>query len=172
MIVLMIGYFVVALVFSLLAAALSALGDSATALSLLLVLPAMIWLGCRLFPMFAVVTVDKVRNPVKAITRSWRLTKGHAWTIFLASLVFVVILVVVCGLALVPSFGLIASMADPGGLADAETGVGPAIGSFALLMISMVVVSVLFRLLYSAFIAVVHGTLVSAAGEGVAVAFA
>lgn len=164
MVVLGIGYFAVAMVLSLLAAA---LGD-ASAVLLLLVVPVAVWLGCRLAPLFGVMAVDGVRNPFTAIARSWRLTSGHALTIFLAMLVIVVLLIVVCGVALLPSLGLIASMSDPTSVAD----VGSAMGGFALLMLGILVASALFTIIYSAFQAVIHGTLANAAGEGVVEAFA
>ena len=166
-IVLLIGYFAVALVFSAAGAALSFAGDTAAGLLVLALVPVMIWLGCRLAPLLAVMTVDRVRNPFTAIARSWRLTRGHALTIFLAALVFMVILIVLCGALLLPSFGLLSSLGDTTG----DAGVAPALGAMLLFFASMLLLSLLFNLLYCAFMAVVHGALTSAAGEGTAVAF-
>jgi hypothetical protein len=171
MVVLIVAYFVAALVFGLLGAALAALGDAASALVLLLVLPALIWVGCRLAPLFAVVAVDRVRNPFSAIGRAWRLTRGHALTIFLAMLGFMVIVAIVCAVVLLPSIGLLRSMSDPESLSTMGAA-GPAVGGFLLLMVSLMVVSVLFNIAYCAFLAVIHGTLASASGEGAAEAFA
>lgn len=171
LVVLALGYFAAALVFGVVGAALSATSDAVGMLLTVLLVAAIVWLACRLFPLFAVVAVDGVRNPFAAIARSWRLTRGHALTIFLALLVFVVILVVVCGLALLPSFGLLASMAEPG-FAETEAALASGIVSFFLLLLGLLVVSVLYNLLYCAFIAVVHGALAGAAGEGVAESFA
>ena len=168
MIVLIVGYVAAAMVFSLVAAAFSALGDTAGLVLSLLLVPVLAWLGCRLAPLFAVVAVDGVRNPFTAIGRSWHLTRGHALTIFLASLVFFIILLIVCGLLMLPSIGLLTSMADPAAMAE----VAPAFGSIALLFLSILVVSALFAILYSAFMAVIHGSLSTASGEGVVEAFA
>lgn len=164
--VLIVGYVVLALVVGALG---SVFGDAGGTVLALVMLPVLIWLACRLALLFAVVAVDGVRNPFTAITRSWQLTEGHAWAIFLASLVFIVILVVVCGVALLPSIGMFASMADPGTLAEAPA---PGFGGFVLLMLGFFVASVLFTLGYSAFMAVLHGTLTTAGGEGAAEAFA
>ena len=168
MIVLIVGYVAAAMVFSLVAAAFSALGDTAGLVLSLLLVPVLAWLGCRLAPLFAVVAVDGVRNPFTAIGRSWHLTRGHALMIFLASLVFFIILLIVCGLLMLPSIGLLTSMADPAAMAE----VAPAFGSIALLFLSILVVSALFAILYSAFMAVIHGSLSTASGEGVVEAFA
>jgi len=168
MVVLILGYIAVALVFSLLGAVVAAAGDAGSLVLAIVLLPLLVWVGCRLTPLFAVVAVDKVRNPFTAIGRSWRLTRGHALTIFLASLVFLLIVVVVCGIALLPAIGMLGSMQDPAELASAA----PALGGIALLLVGGLVASVLFNLLYCGFMAVVHGTLTTAAGEGTADAFA
>jgi uncharacterized membrane protein YjgN (DUF898 family) len=165
MIVLIVGYVVVALVLGVLS---SAIGGAGSIVLTLLMLAVVVWLGCRLAPLFAVTAVDGVRNPFTAIGRAWRLTEGHALTIFLASLVILVILIVIGGVALLPSFGLIAGLADPMAMAD----VGSALGSMGLMFLGFLVVSALFTMIYSAFQAVIHGTLSNSSGEGVVEAFA
>ena len=172
MIVLLVGYFAVALVLGIVGAAFSAIGEWGSMLFGLLLLAVMAWLGCRLAPLFAVVAVDGVRTPFKAIARSWHLTRGHALTIFLVSLVLIVLLIVVCGVALLPSIGLLRSLADPAALAQAGSPAGPALGGILLFMLGVLVAGVLFNLIYCAFMAVIHGSLTSAAGEGTAEAFA
>src|SRR5690606_2449728 len=165
-------YFVVATVFGLVVSAFSGAGEAGGVVFALVLIPVLVWLGCRLAPMFAVVAVDGVRNPFTAIARSWHLTRGHALTIFLASLVFMVILIVACGIVLLPSLGLLGGLADPAGLAEAGSVGGQAVGGIVLLMLGVLVVSVLFNIAYCAFMAVIHGLLSSAAGEGTVEAFA
>jgi hypothetical protein len=172
MIVLLIGYFVVVMVLGLVGTAFSAMGETAGGLIVLLLIPVLVWLGCRLAPLFAVVAVDGVRNPFAAIARAWRLTAGHALTILLASLVFMVIMIALAAVALAPSIGLLRTLADPAALADAGSAAGPAVGGFLLLMLGFLVLSVLFNICYCAFMAVIHGSLSGAAGEGAAEAFA
>lgn len=168
LLVLLVAYFVAALVVGIIDGVLSVAGEWGTALLLLILVPALVWLGCRLSLLLAVVAVDKVRNPFTAIVRSWHLTRGHALAIFLASLIVVVILMVVSAIVLLPSFGLLSSIS---GSSDLQN-VGSAIGGFALLGIGGLVVSLLFNAGYCAFMAVLHGTLTTAAGEGAAEAFA
>ena len=169
MVVLILAYLAGALVLGLVG---RALGDIGGGLLALLLIPVLIWIGSRLAPLFAVAAVDGVRNPITAIGRAWDLTRGHALTIFLASLVLVVIFVVICGIALLPSIGLLRTMADPATAASAAEVAGPAVGGFLLLMLGFLVVSVVLNMAYCAFMAVVHGTLTTAAGEGTAEAFA
>lgn len=168
MVVLLLCYIPLALVLSGVGAAASSLGDAGSAVLLLLVLPVLVWIGCRLAPLIAVVAVDGVRNPFSAIARSWRLTRGHALTIFLAWLAFIVILLVVAGVALLPSLGVLRSMSDPSAVAD----VGSALGGMALLFLGFMVISALFTMLYAGFQAVIHSSLSNASGEGMAEAFA
>lgn len=170
-VVMIVGHAAVAAVLGLVGAGLSVAGEAGSALSALVLIPVLVWLGCRLAPLFAVVAVDGVRNPFAAIARSWRLTRGHALTIFLVSLVFMVILGLVLGVALLPSLGLLASLADPASMTDPTAVAAPAMGGIALLMIGMLVAGVLFNLLYCAFMAVVHAKLAGVAGEGTAEAF-
>jgi hypothetical protein len=167
MLVLIIAYFAVAMGIGLVGTAFSGMGTWVPTLLLLLMFPLLVWIGSRLAPLFAVVAVDGVRNPFKAIARSWQMTKGRALTIFLASLVFMLILVVICGLLLLPSIGMFRTMSDPGSLASAQ----PALGGIALLFLGITVAGVLFTVCYSAFQAVIHGSLSNAAGEGAAEAF-
>jgi hypothetical protein len=165
MIVLLVGYFVIALVMGLLG---SAIGGAGSLILTLLMLAVVVWLGCRLAPLFAVSAVDGVRNPFTAIGRAWRLTEGHALTIFLASLVILVLMIVIGGVALLPSFGIIANLGDPSAMAD----IGSALGGMGLMFVGLLVVSALFTMIYSAFQAVIHGLLSNASGEGVVEAFA
>ena len=167
-VVLVIGYVILAIPLAVLVSAFPAESGGASALAVLLLLPVLVWLGCRLSTLFAVVAVDGVRNPFKAIARSWNLTRGHALTIFLASLVFMVIVGLLVAVALLPSMGQLGTMTDPAGPAEA----GAAVGAFLLFGLGMLVLSVLYVLSYSAFLAVIHATLAGAAGEGAAEAFA
>jgi hypothetical protein len=168
MVVLMIGYIVLTIPLAVFVSVFPGDSDGATAIVLLLLLPVLVWLGCRLSTLFAVVAVDGVRNPFKAIARSWHLTRGHALTIFLASLLFVVILGLAAAVVLLPSMGVLRAMADPASLSEA----GAAVGGFLLFGMGMLVLSVLFVLSYCAFMAVIHATLAGARGEGAAEAFA
>jgi hypothetical protein len=169
MVMLIAVYFAVSLAAGGIVGALAQSGEGAVGLLGLLLLPLLVWLGCRLAPLFAIVAVDGVRNPFKAIARSWHLTRGHALTIFGASLAFMVLLLLVCGVLLLPSLGL---LLGPGGQAAGPDEIGQALGSFALLMLALLAISALFTMSYSAFLAVLHARLRDGAGEGAAEAFA
>jgi hypothetical protein len=169
-VVLTIGYIVLTIPLAIFVSAFPAEENGAGAILLLLLLPVLVWLGCRLSTLFAVVAVDGVRNPFTAIARAWHLTRGHALTIFLASLAFLVILGVIAAIALLPSIGLLRSMADPAGVAEA--GAASAVGGFLLFGLAILALSVLYVICNSAFLAVIHGTLSGAAGEGAAETFA
>jgi hypothetical protein len=158
-------YFVVALAFGLVSVA---LGEASVVLVVLAV-PVLIWIGCRLAPLYAVVAVDGVRNPIAAVRRSWNLTQGYALKILLVSLVFLAILLVLCAILLLPSFGVLASLADPAGLDAANA--APAVVAMLLMFAGFLAVGVMFNVCYCAFMAVVHGTLVGASGEGAAETF-
>lgn len=172
MVILIAGYFLVSLAVGSILGALSLSGEGAagvTGLLGLLILPVLIWVGCRLAPLFAIVAVDGVRNPLTAIGRSWHLTRGHALTIFGASLAFLVVVLLACGVLLLPSYGLLASAGADAAGPDA---IGTALGSFALLMVSLLLIGALFNIGYCAFLAVLHARLRDGAGEGAAEAFA
>ena len=85
-------------------------------------------------------------------------------------LIVMLILAVLCGLALLPSIGVLRTLGDPTAMAD--PGVGAALGGMGLFLLSLLVMSALFNVCYCAFLAVIHGTLSNAAGEGTAAAFA
>jgi hypothetical protein len=170
MIVLIIGYIAAGLVLGPLGEVFDALGAWGASLFALLTIPVVIWLGCRLSLLFTVVAVDGARNPFAAIARSWRLTRGHALTIFLVSLVFIVILCLIGAVALLPSIGLLRTLADPAALTGAAA--MPAVGGLLLFGLGILVLSVLFNLCQCAFLAVIHGSLSGAAGEGAAETFA
>jgi hypothetical protein len=54
-------------------------------------------IGCRL-AFTAYLVMDKKLDPIEAVEQSWKLTKGHGWTIFLMG--FVSFFIVIFGLAL------------------------------------------------------------------------
>jgi membrane-anchored glycerophosphoryl diester phosphodiesterase (GDPDase) len=62
----------------------------------------MIYIGVRMSLIAPVVAVDRVRNPIEALRRSWDLTRGNAGRILgfyvLLGLAFIVVLLVLMGL--------------------------------------------------------------------------
>ena len=71
----------------------------------LLSLPLMIFLACRFAVLVPVVAVDQVFNPIRALRRSWSVTRGKALRILLALLGFIGISLVMLGVPLGVMFG-------------------------------------------------------------------
>lgn len=71
-----------------------ALGPAATVLLALVVLPLVIVLMVRFSLAAPVVAIEKVGNPLAAIARSWRLTKGNALRLFAFYALLVIALIV------------------------------------------------------------------------------
>lgn len=133
-------------------AALSLAGETAAALAggllLLLALPALIYAGCRLSLVIAVVAVDEIYNPVAALRRAWGVTRGKVIGIALVLLATGLLALAVIGLPL----GLLFGAALSGG-SDSSVAVG------MLLLIPLFVV-------YSLFVASVIAALHAEVTEG------
>lgn len=97
-----VGLFVFAFVFGIVGGLLGAAvmsggqgGSVVGVLVVILVYGAMFWIFTRLAMVLPVVAIDEERNPIAAIARAWRMSKGSALKIFLVlALVFVVMAVV------------------------------------------------------------------------------
>lgn len=152
MVVLLVGYFAGALAIGALAGALSTLGSAGAIIVALLVVPVLLYLGARLGVVFLVVSVDGVRNPFSAIGRAWGLTRGHALPIVLAFVVFMVIAVVLMGLAFAPFFGSIMAMDEPNA--------APAMGGMIFGFVAIFAFTVVLAIAYAALLASIHGLLV------------
>ena len=151
-ILLLIAYFVGALALGLVAGVFALLGEAATLIVALLFIPLLIYLVCRIAIIAPVVSVDGVRNPITAITRTWGLTKGHVLTIFLAILAITVIALFLLG---VPIFMMAGSMAA----LESDPGAGAAIGSFLALFGVIAILGVVVVVISSALISSIHAGL-------------
>lgn len=162
MILFLIGYLVFGFVFGLLAGLLSQGGSAASIIVGLIAFAVVLWLAARLGIVFPIVPVDGVNNPIKAIGRAWSLTSGNALPIFLSFLVFVVIAIVLVGIAIVPFMGTFAALGggDPG----AAMG-----GAVILMFLAIIAVSLLIGVAYMALISAIHALL--AGGRSAAEAF-
>jgi hypothetical protein len=162
-VLLLIGYFIGALAFGVLAAAVSALGSAGTGIAAVLVLALVLYFACRLGLVFPVAAVEGVRNPFAAIGRSWAVTRGNVLPIFLAMVVFVAIAGVLFALLFVPLLGSLSDMS--GGNAV------PAVGAMVFLFFGVTLLSVIVAVAYAALLAAVHARLVGT-GEQLADTFA
>lgn len=150
-VLLLIGYFVCALVAGLVFGVVATLGKPIAVLLGLLLIPAVIYLACRLCVINAVVAVDGVGNPVTAIARGWAMTRGHVSTILGAVLLFLVGTVVLGGLLFYSYF---TSM-----MAAATMGQPPSAGGSLLTILAFFVYSIAVSIVGAALFAVIHGEL-------------
>ena len=131
---------------------------------LLLFMPVIIYLGCRFSVLVGVVAVDQVFNPITAIRRSWAVTEGRVLGIFLATLVFVVLTLVILGLPFLLIFGsMLGSDGDPG---------AAAIGAVLLGFLTFIPLLVLYTMFASAYGAALHSELTGGGAERLEEVFA
>jgi membrane-anchored glycerophosphoryl diester phosphodiesterase (GDPDase) len=124
---------------------------------LLLFLPVLIYLGCRFSVLVPVVAVDQVFNPIAAIKRSWNVTGGKVWRIFLSTVVFTLLTMVIVGLPFLLIFG---SVLGSGG----EPGAG-AIGTMMLGFLLFIPLFIVYTIYASAFIAALHSEVTGGGSE-------
>ena len=91
------------------AAASSALG----VVMVLFVIGAIVFAVFRMLLVAPVVAVEGVRNPLRAMARSWRLTQGNVWRLFAFVLLILILFVVVVGIVMM-IIGLILALATSG----------------------------------------------------------
>lgn len=148
---LLLGYFALALGVVVLLGASDAAGGSGdgalAAILPLLSLPVIIYLACRFAVLIPVVAVDQVFNPITALRRSWSVTRGKALAILLALIAFVVVSLVALGLPVALLFA--ATDAAEGG-----SGAGTVLAIIGGLLIIPVLIA--YTLFASAFTASLH----------------
>lgn len=152
-VLLVLGYFAVALVLALVAGALSGVADVLGLVMVVLLIPVMIYLGCRMAVVVAVVAVDEVYNPLKALRRTWSVTGGKVIGILLVLIGTGLLGLVVLG---APMGLIVASVAGTEGDTFAALGAGIVV---VLLLIPLFI-------LYTVFISAVIGALHSEVTQG------
>ena len=151
-VVLIIAYLLGALVIGGILGALALAGQAGTVIDVILailLIPALVWLACRLYVLFPVVAVEKVYNPITAIGRCWSLTRGHALTVFLVMLILMLGMVLAFGLLVLPVY----SSFSAGAFAPSASSFGSAIFTF----FGFIVLAILFALVSATVISVMHG---------------
>ncbi|WP_427964881.1 hypothetical protein [Altererythrobacter sp.] len=156
-VLLLIAYFLGALLFGAIVGVLSLLGSAVAAIGLIVGIPLLIYLACRLSVLPPIIGVEGVRNPITAITRSWVLTSGKVLGIFLSMLIFAVLAI----LLLAIPFGVIYSLTSD--LASGEGASSPGLISFVIL--TLVVFGIAVAVVSAALVSVIHGELASSGGE-------
>ena len=153
-VVLLIVYSVVAVVFSGMMIGLGSIGSALVGIAVLLGLPLLIYLGCRLSIVVPIATNEASRNPITVIKRSWQLTKGHVLQILLIVIVFTIIAMVLLGILVLPFFAMIEN-------ASTTTAIGSAIFGFIGFVLAAIVISIAQGVMT----AVIHGMLTGASDE-------
>lgn len=150
MVLLLIGYLAAALVIGILAGVLSMLGSVGPIILMLLLVPAGVYLMCRLCLIYAVIAVDRVGNPIKAISRGWGLTRGNVSTIIGVMLIFLVVTIILGGLLFLPFFNAVNASA---------TGAVPAFGGMIFSFIGFFLFSIALSIVSAVLFAVIHSEL-------------
>lgn len=147
-VLLLLGYFVIALgVMVLLGVSDAAGGGALAAILPLLSVPVLIYLACRFAVLIPVVAVDQVFNPIKALRRSWSVTRGKVLGILLALVGFGALTLAIFGLP----FGVIYGVTFAGQDFQAA---GAGITLFVLLIFVPLFIG--YTLFTSAFTAALH----------------
>jgi hypothetical protein len=152
LVLLLIGYFIAALGFTLVGGVLSLLSSAMGVVLTVLLLPAAIYLSCRLAMVNPVVAVERIGNPLTAIARGWSISKGNVLGIFLSFLLLAVAAIVIGGISFAPMFGQenIAAM----------EGTPPSLGLFGLTFAGLTVLGILLSIVGSTLFAVLHSEIV------------
>jgi hypothetical protein len=148
MVLLIIVYFVGALVVGLILGLIGAISTTLSGLIGLLLIPVGIYLMCRICTINAVVAVDGVTNPINAIKRGWAQTNSNVLPIFVVLVIFVVALAVVGGLLIVPMFSSMMSAS--------MMGEAPSFAGMGMTMVLLFLFSIVMTVVSSALFAVIH----------------
>jgi hypothetical protein len=148
MVLLLIAYFICALVVGLVGGILASVLGSAAGVLVLLLLPAVLYVACRLCTINGVVAVDGVTNPITAIQRGWAQTRSNALAIFGSIAIFALAALIVGGGLFYSYF---TSM-----MSAAALGQPPSFAGMGLTMVGFLIFSVVMAVIGQALFAVIH----------------
>lgn len=145
-------------------------GTGSTALGFVLglvMVVGMAYVATKLSLLLPVIVIDRVFNPVAALVRSWRLTKGNSVRLF-----FFYVLLFIAYLVIALVVGLVLSLFVGGGMA-AMQGAGAQVGAGALLAMSLVsgVIGAVASVVLTAILAAVHRQLSGPSPDAVSATF-
>ena len=164
MVLVLIAYFIGAFVFMIAGLALSFLDEIGGVILIVIAIPVLIYLACRLMIIPAVIAVEEVYNPINVIRRSWQLTRGNVLGIFVTLVVLMVIF-----LALFLVLFLVAGSGFSAMTLAAET---PSVGMIVVLVIAMFAVFILAAAAGAALVASVHAAVSDSNAEELGETFA
>lgn len=91
----------------------AAVSSALAVVLVLVVMGAIVFAVFRMLLVAPVVAVEGVRNPLRAMARSWRLTQGNFWRLFAFVLLILILFLVVVGIVMMV-IGLILALATSG----------------------------------------------------------
>ncbi|WP_310533484.1 hypothetical protein [Novosphingobium sp.] len=171
-VVLMIAYFVCALIVGLVVGVLSMAGSAVAFIAMLVVAIGAAYLACRLATVNAVIAVEGVGNPLTAISRGWNMTRGNVLTIFLSLLGYGLIALVLILLLFAPFFSLFTAASAMSIDPSAAPPEMPGVGSMIFLFVAGIAVFALIAIAGSALMSVIHGELSDASPKAAEDVFA
>ncbi|WP_299193513.1 glycerophosphoryl diester phosphodiesterase membrane domain-containing protein [uncultured Erythrobacter sp.] len=134
-----IGFAIVGLIVGFI---LAFLGDIGGLLFGLLAFAAIIYFAVRLSVIIPVIAVDKVRNPITAITKTWNMTAGKFLPILVIYLIMIGVALLVVGLPVFLMLGSIGAMAMGGDPAAAGGAIMGVLGGFFLIFPLFIIFSI------------------------------
>lgn len=162
-VLLVLGYLALTLLLGLAVAATGAAGGAMGIVLGIAFLPLLIFFACRFSVLIPVVAVDQVFNPVKAIRRSWSVTRGKVLSILLAMVGFIVLTLVAFGVPFGLFYGAVFAGQD-----------FPALGAGVILLVFLVFVPLFigYTMYASAFTAALHSEVSGGGAERLEEVFA
>lgn len=161
-VILMVAYFILAFALTLVLGGLMMASKWLAILAGVALVPAGIYLASRLSVINAVVAVDRETNPITAINRGWNLTRGHAMTIVLALVLFILIAAVGMAIVIAPSFSTIMAGSSGNMTTTGFAGMGAT-------MVLGLIFAVVFGLAGAALVSVIHAELAGTLDQDVEV---
>lgn len=133
-----IAYIAFAIVAAIFGFILSFLGEAAAVIVAILILPAIIYLACRFAVLVPVIVVERVFNPIRAITRCWEVTRGNVLGIFVVLIITVVIAAIMLGVPFMLFFGAMFATTDPSSISAGSAVGGAILGVLVFFLIYLV----------------------------------
>ena len=166
-VLLMIAMMLATVPVSLLAGLMAAAAGPAAVVVVIALLVGFAYVMTKLSLLLPVIVIDRTFNPVAALLRSWRLTKGNSVRLF-----FFYLLLFVAYLVIAIVFGLLFSLFVGGGMAAMQGG-GAQAGAGATLAMSLVsgVIGTVASVILTAILAAVHHQLSGPSPDAVSATF-
>lgn len=151
-VLLFVLYFVVAIPLGLIVGLLGAVSETLVAVGMLLIVPVIVYLACRISLISPIIAVEEIRNPITVITKSWNISGGNVLAIFLSYLAALILAIIPLALLALVFGGTIYAAIEGGA---PEAGAGMMIVAFLIGLVVFVLIGAAF----SALVSVLHARL-------------